>query len=112
MAFGAIILLYVSEDSIGGLSPDYDSRMHRYRHFAIAAAGSDRPPCRFSSCRVLRPNGSAISGLFGAGGTAAGISGTGPEHYMSGNGLIQALATGMIAGEVMAAATKAATSAP
>jgi fumarate reductase flavoprotein subunit len=59
------------------------------------------------SCNVLRPDRSVIRGLLAAGGTAAGISGTGPEHYMSGNGLIQALATGMIAGEVMAAAHQA-----
>lgn len=56
-----------------------------------------------SRCRVLGPNGSAIAGLYAAGGTAAGISGAGPAGYMSGNGLIHALATGFIAAEHMAA---------
>lgn len=53
-------------------------------------------------CRPLRRDGSAIAGLYAAGGTAAGISGGGPAGYMSGNGLIHALATGFIAGEEMA----------
>lgn len=53
-------------------------------------------------CRVLRRDGSVIAGLLAAGGTAAGISGDGPDGYMSGNGLIQAFATGMIAGEQLA----------
>lgn len=54
-----------------------------------------------STCRVLRPDRSRIRGLFAAGGTAAGISGADATGYLSGNGLIQALATGMIAGEAM-----------
>lgn len=52
-----------------------------------------------TSCRVLTEEAEPISGLFVAGGTAAGISGDGPAGYMSGNGLIQAFATGLIAGE-------------
>jgi fumarate reductase flavoprotein subunit len=55
------------------------------------------------STRVLRPDGSPIAGLYAAGGTATGISGSGPDGYMSGNGLIQAFATGLIAGEQMGA---------
>ncbi|MGH9109649.1 MAG: FAD-dependent oxidoreductase [Acidimicrobiales bacterium] len=54
-------------------------------------------------CRVLREDRRVIPGLLAAGGTAAGISGDGPDGYMSGNGLIQAFATGMIAGEQLAA---------
>lgn len=53
-------------------------------------------------CQVLREDRSVIPGLLAAGGTAAGISGDGPDGYMSGNGLIQAFATGMIAGEQLA----------
>ena len=52
--------------------------------------------------RVLRDDRSVIPDLYAAGGTAAGISGEGPAGYMSGNGLIHALATGFIAGEEMA----------
>ena len=53
--------------------------------------------------RVLRPDGSAIPGLYAAGGTAEGISGDGPEGYLSGNGLAHAFATGLAAGEAVTA---------
>lgn len=55
-----------------------------------------------TECRALRPDGSAIEGLFVTGGTAAGISGVDDAGYMSGNGLIQAFVTGLVAGEVAA----------
>jgi len=54
-----------------------------------------------SFCRALRPDGTFIRGLWAAGGTAAGISGDGADGYMSGNGLIQAFSTGLIAAEMM-----------
>jgi fumarate reductase flavoprotein subunit len=54
--------------------------------------------------RVLRPDGSAIANLYAGGGTAAGISGDGPDGYLSGNGLLSALGLGLIAGEHAAAA--------
>jgi fumarate reductase flavoprotein subunit len=53
--------------------------------------------------RVLRANGTAISGLLAAGGAAASISGNGAAGYMPGNGLAQAFALGLIAGETIAA---------
>ena len=49
--------------------------------------------------RVLRPDGSVIGNLYAGGGTAAGISGDGPDGYLSGNGLLSALGLGLIAGE-------------
>lgn len=48
--------------------------------------------------RVLRPDGSPIANLYAGGGVAAGISGHGPEGYLSGNGLLTALGYGMLAG--------------
>ncbi len=54
-----------------------------------------------TQCRVVRPDGSVISGLFAVGGTAAGISGDGAEGYLSGNGLAHAFATGLAAGEAV-----------
>lgn len=57
-----------------------------------------------TSARVLREDGSVIENLYAGGGTAAGISGDGPDGYMSGNGLLSALGLGMIAGEHAAAA--------
>ena len=49
--------------------------------------------------RVLREDGSVIPNLYAGGGTAAGISGDGPDGYLSGNGLLSALGLGLIAGE-------------
>ena len=48
--------------------------------------------------RVLRPDGGIIPGLFAAGGAAAGVSGPRAEGYLSGNGLLTAVALGRIAG--------------
>ncbi|MEZ5653953.1 MAG: FAD-dependent oxidoreductase [Burkholderiaceae bacterium] len=49
--------------------------------------------------RVLHRAGGAIAGLYAAGGAAAGISGLRGAHgYVSGNGLLAALALGRIAG--------------
>jgi fumarate reductase flavoprotein subunit len=53
--------------------------------------------------RVLRGDGTAIEGLFAAGGAAAGLAGSGGEGYLPGNGLAQSFALGLIAGECMAA---------
>lgn len=49
--------------------------------------------------RVLRPDGTAIHGLYAGGGTAAGISGHGAAGYLAGNGLLTAFGLGRIAGE-------------
>ena len=55
-----------------------------------------------TACRALTDDDAIIAGLFVAGGTAAGISGDDDKGYMSGNGLIQAFVTGLIAGESVA----------
>lgn len=48
---------------------------------------------------VVRPDGSAIAGLFAGGGVAAGVSGSnGADGYSSGNGLLTAIGLGRIAG--------------
>ena len=56
--------------------------------------------------RVLRPGGTVIPNLYAGGGTAAGISGDGPDGYLSGNGLLSALGLGLIAGEHAAEAIR------
>jgi fumarate reductase flavoprotein subunit len=58
--------------------------------------------------RVLRADGTVIPNLYAGGGTAAGISGDGPDGYLSGNGLLSALGFGLIAGEHAAAMRSAA----
>ncbi len=57
--------------------------------------------------RVLRPDGGVIRNLYAGGGTAAGISGDGPDGYLSGNGLLTALGFGLMAAEHAAAAIRA-----
>lgn len=48
--------------------------------------------------RVRRADGSALPNLFAAGGAAAGLSGPEASGYLSGNGLLTAVALGRIAG--------------
>lgn len=49
--------------------------------------------------RVLREDGSSFPNLFAAGGAAVGVSGPDISGYLSGNGLLTAVALGRIAGE-------------
>jgi fumarate reductase flavoprotein subunit len=56
---------------------------------------------------VLRRDKSIVSGLYAAGGCTEGFSSRGGAAYMSGNGLIQALVFGKIAGETAATEDKA-----
>jgi fumarate reductase flavoprotein subunit len=48
--------------------------------------------------RVLRTDGTAVPNLFAAGGAACGVSGRGAKGYLSGNGLLTAVALGRVAG--------------
>ena len=52
-----------------------------------------------SWARVLRPDGSAIDGLYASGGAAMGISGHGAAGYLAGNGLLPALGLAFLAAE-------------
>ncbi|WP_315718749.1 MULTISPECIES: FAD-dependent oxidoreductase [unclassified Bradyrhizobium] len=47
---------------------------------------------------VLREDGTAIDNLFAAGGAACGVSGADASGYLSGNGLLTAVALGRVAG--------------
>lgn len=49
--------------------------------------------------QVLRPDGSAISGLYASGGAAIGISGHGAAGYLAGNGLLPALGLAYLAAD-------------
>lgn len=55
---------------------------------------------------VLREDGTVIQGLYAAGGVMEGFSSRGGAAYMSGNGLLQALVFGKIAGECAATETR------
>jgi fumarate reductase flavoprotein subunit len=50
-------------------------------------------------CRVLREDGSALPNLLAAGGAARGVSGNAVWGYLSGNGLLSAVAGGRIAAQ-------------
>lgn len=52
--------------------------------------------------RVLRPDRSAIDGLYASGGAAMGISGHGAAGYLAGNGLLPALGLAFLAAEHVA----------
>lgn len=62
-----------------------------------------------AQARVLRPDGTMLPNLQAAGGAARGVSGRSVEGYLSGNGLLTAVAYGRIAG--ISAATAGATTA-
>jgi fumarate reductase flavoprotein subunit len=50
-----------------------------------------------AACRVLRVGGEPLPNLLAAGGAARGVSGGSIEGYLSGNGLLSAIAGGRIA---------------
>jgi fumarate reductase flavoprotein subunit len=52
-----------------------------------------------AQCRVLRDDGSPFPNLLAAGGAAGGVSGNAVWGYLSGNGLLSALAGGFIAAQ-------------
>ncbi|MFV2092185.1 MAG: FAD-binding protein, partial [Hyphomicrobiales bacterium] len=49
--------------------------------------------------RVLRPDGAVLPNLYAGGGAACGVSGPDISGYLSGNGLLGAIAFGMLSGE-------------
>lgn len=53
-------------------------------------------------CRVLRQDGRPMPGLLAAGGAARGVSGNAVWGYLSGNGLLSAVAGGFIAARTIA----------
>lgn len=55
-----------------------------------------------ADCRVRRPDGSVFDTLLAAGGAARGVSGNAVWGYLSGNGLLSALAGGFIAARSIA----------
>jgi fumarate reductase flavoprotein subunit len=52
--------------------------------------------------RVLRDNGTPLPNLLAAGGAARGVSGNAAWGYLSGNGLLSAVAGGLIAAQTLA----------
>jgi len=51
---------------------------------------------------VLKPNGHTLPNLYAAGGAARGVSGAEVWGYLSGNGLLSAIAGGHIAAQAVA----------
>jgi fumarate reductase flavoprotein subunit len=52
-----------------------------------------------SCARIRLKGGGSIANLFAAGGAACGVSGPEASGYLSGNGLLTAVALGRIAGQ-------------
>lgn len=59
-----------------------------------------------SKAQVLRRDGLPVPNLYAGGGVAVGVSGSGADGYLSGNGLLTALGWGKIAGEHAAQALR------
>ncbi len=55
-----------------------------------------------ADARVLRPDGTALPNLLAGGGAAGGVSGPAVWGYLSGNGLLAAMAYGRLAGQAAA----------
>ena len=55
--------------------------------------------------RVMRVDGTSFPNLYASGGAACGVSGPSVEGYLSGNGLLTAIAYGYLAGRHAAAQT-------
>jgi fumarate reductase flavoprotein subunit len=55
-----------------------------------------------ADARVLRPDGTPLANLFAGGGAACGVSGSGRDGYLSGNGLLAAVVLGAKAGSAAA----------
>jgi fumarate reductase flavoprotein subunit len=55
-----------------------------------------------AQCRVLKPDGKTLPNLYAAGGAARGVSGQEVWGYLSGNGLLSAIAGGHIAAHAVA----------
>jgi fumarate reductase flavoprotein subunit len=58
------------------------------------------------TARVLRQDGMRLPNLYAAGGAACGVSGSQASGYLSGNGLLTAVALGRIAGDAAAGACR------
>ncbi len=56
--------------------------------------------------RVLRPDATPLANLYAGGGAACGVSGSRVEGYLSGNGLLTAVALGFVAGAMAAIQSK------
>ncbi|GJD52105.1 Fumarate reductase flavoprotein subunit [Methylobacterium crusticola] len=55
------------------------------------------------AARVVRRDGGCVPNLFAAGGAACGVSGSGAAGYLSGNGLLSAVALGRVGGRAAGA---------
>ena len=55
-----------------------------------------------AQCQVLKPHGAPLPNLYAAGGAARGVSGAEVWGYLSGNGLLSAIAGGHIAAKAVA----------
>ncbi len=61
-----------------------------------------------AQCRVLREDGTVLPNLLAAGGAARGVSGNEVWGYLSGNGLLSAVAGGFIAARTLAVSARSA----
>jgi fumarate reductase flavoprotein subunit len=94
-------------DAVGRLWVDAEPPSASYRALRVRGAiyhtqGGLRTDAR---ARVLRPDGSPLTNLFAAGGSARSVSGPSFWGYLPAMGLCSAVTLGMIAGDAAAALT-------
>ncbi|SDC61034.1 fumarate reductase flavoprotein subunit [Variovorax sp. CF079] len=107
--------LQATLDALLAIGPQPDGRVFKRGlaapYFAVKVSGAlfhtqgglDIGP----DMRVLREDGTALPNLIAAGGAAGGVSGDAVWGYLSGNGLLSAVAGGAIAARTAAALVKA-----
>jgi len=59
-----------------------------------------------ADARVMREDGTPLPNLYAVGGAACGVSGSKAEGYLSGNGLLSAVALGRVAGQAVGCQSK------
>lgn len=108
-ALAGTIMAFNGMVSAGSVDPFGRTRLHRplglplYGARITGALAHTQGGLRVDEmARVLRADGTPIAGLMAAGGAAASVSGHGATGYVPGNGLGQAFALGLIAGEGIA----------
>ncbi|MBU2287533.1 MAG: FAD-binding protein, partial [Gammaproteobacteria bacterium] len=103
--------LQATLDSMGSAAPASDGRVFRRAlespYFAVKVTGAlfhtQGGLDVAGDMRVLRADGSAFANLLAAGGAAGGVSGDAVWGYLSGNGLLSAVAGGYLAARTAAA---------
>lgn len=100
---GTTLAATLQETAVGGAAGRFFKRALAAPFYAVKVTGAlfhtQGGLDIDADCRVLREDGSAFHNLLAAGGAARGVSGNAVWGYLSGNGLLSAVAGGYIAAQ-------------